>query len=327
MPVSKIKPTTWETPVSKILGIRFPIILGPMRLITLGSMAAAVSNSGGLGVVAASGLSSHRLRSEIQTAMALTDHPLAVNIPVYRSNAMDALEIAIEMGIATIYTSAGDPSRIVRRSREAGLKVIHKVSDERTAVKAEAAGVDAVVAMGFEAGGHVGREHITTMCLIPRLVDLLSIPVIAAGGVADARGIVAAMALGAAGVEIGTRFVASTECPVPDFFKTMIQSADSRSTVLLGKDAMPIRVLKNKVVMRVMEMTDSQADSMMKTAGDAVYVQQGGDRDTAVMPCGQIAGLIQDALAINDIFTKMTRDAEAILNRVNTIYGKKRDAT
>lgn len=324
MPTLKINTAIWNTRVSRLLGTRYPIILGPMRLITMGAMAAAVSNCGGLGVVAASGLSSNTLRKEIKSVTSITDQPFAVNIPVYRSNALDALEIAIEMGVKTIYTSAGNPAKIVDRIRETGLTVIHKVSDEKAAVKAETAGVDAVVAMGLEAGGHIGREHITTMCLIPRLVDLLSIPVIAAGGIADARGIVAAFALGAEGVEVGTRFVASVECPVPDFFKQRIQSADSSSTTLLGKDAMPIRVLKNDVVMRVLGMADQQADSVVKTSGDAAYVQQGGNQDTAVMPCGQIANLIQDSLKINDIFSTLTCDAEMVSHRINKICGCKK---
>mgnify|MGYP000167817327 FL=1 len=187
MPTSKIDKTGWYKRVSGILGTRFPIILGPMRLITMGAMAAEVSNCGGLGVIASSGLSADSLRAEIKTALEHTNCPLGVNIPVYRPNALESLEIAIEMGVKMIYTSAGNPANMIKRIREAGLTVIHKVSNEKTALKAESAGVDAVVAMGFEAGGHVGREKITTMCLIPRLVDILSIPVIAEIGRASCR--------------------------------------------------------------------------------------------------------------------------------------------
>ena len=320
MPTSRTDKKGWRTRVSEILNTRFPIILGPMRLITLGRMAAEVSNCGGLGVIAASGLSSDQLRKEIANAMAHTDHPLAVNIPVYRPNAFDALEVAIEMGIKIVYTSAGNPAKMMKRIKEAGLSAIHKVSNEETARKAQSAGVDAVVAMGFEAGGHVGREQITTMCLIPRLADILSIPVIASGGIADARGVAAAFALGADGVEMGTRFAASEECPVPDFFKDSIRSADSSSTLLLGKDAMPIRVLKNDVTMRVSGMIDEKADKMMEQKGDASYVQSGGDKDTAVMPCGQIAGLIRESLKIRDIFSEILHDFEIVSHRIQKIY-------
>jgi len=319
MPISKIDPKGWKTRVSEILNTRFPIILGPMRLITLGKMAAEVSNCGGLGVVAASGLSSDQLRTELAEAKERTAYPLAVNIPVYRPNALEAMEIAIEMGVKIIYTSAGNPSKMIQRIKEAGLSVIHKVSGEETDRKAEAAGVDAVVAMGFEAGGHVGREQITTMCLIPRLADILSIPVIAAGGIADARGVAAAFALGAEGVEIGTRFAASMECPVPDFFKHCIQSAGSNATLLLGKDAMPIRVLKNSVTMRAAGMSDEKTDAIMEAKGDASYVQSGGDKDTAVMPCGQVAGIIHESIAIRDIFSEILRDIETVSTRIQKI--------
>jgi len=319
MPISRIDNKGWRTRISGILSTRFPIVLGPMRLITLGTMAAEVSNCGGLGVIAASGLSSDQLRKEIASAMENTDYPLAVNIPVYRPNAFDALEVAIEMGIKIVYTSAGNPAKMMKRIKEAGLSSIHKVSNEETARKAQSAGVDAVVAMGFEAGGHVGREKITTMCLIPRLADILSIPVIAAGGIADARGVAAAFALGAEGVEIGTRFVASSECPVPDFFKDLVQSADSSATLLLGNDAMPIRVLKNEATMRASGMIPEKVDREMEQKGDASYIQSGGDKDTAVMPCGQIAGLVRESIRIRDIFSEIIHDFETVSHRIQKI--------
>ena len=309
-----------ENRVSRILGVRYPVILGPMRLITLGAMAGAVSAAGGLGVIAASGLSKERLVEEIQGAQAMTQNPIGINIPVYRPNALEALEIAIGMGITTIYTSAGDPKPFMDRIRKAGLTVIHKVSSEKTALKAQEAGVDAVVAMGFEAGGHVGRGHVTTFCLIPRLSDILSIPVIAAGGIADARGVVAALALGAEGVEIGTRFVATTECPVPGFFKTAICDADLESTLLLGKEAMPIRVLKNRATMRVAGMESGQADAAMENEGDMAYVQSGGNDQTAVMPCGQIAGLVMETQTISQVMAAIRQTIEPVVERIRRVF-------
>jgi enoyl-[acyl-carrier protein] reductase II len=319
MPTSKIIESGWQTAVTALLGIRLPIILGPMRQITLGLMAAEISNCGGLGVIASSGLSSDELRAEITLALDRTNFPLAVNIPVYRENAFEALEIAIEMGIKIIYTSAGNPAKMINRIRAAGLSVIHKVSNEKSARYAEAAGVDAVVAMGFEAGGHVGREQITTFCLIPRLVDILSIPVIAAGGIGDARGVVAALALGAEGVEIGTRFVATAECPVPDFFKDTLQFADSDATLLLGKKEMPIRVLKNSITKQISGMTDKQADQTMAQSGDASYVQSGGNKDTAIMPSGQIAGIIGQPMPVREIFSEIIHEVLIVSQRVQKI--------
>ena len=285
-----------------------------MRLITLGKMAAAVSNSGGFGQIAASGLPGDRLRSELQLAQELTDRPLGINIPIYRPNAQEALEIAIEMGIKTITTSAGNPAKIMDRIKEAGLKVFHKVSSEKMAKKAEAAGVDGVIAMGFEAGGHIGRENITTMCLVPQLADVLKIPVIAAGGIADARGVVAAFALGAEGVEMGTRFVATPECPVPEYFREGVQSAACDATLLLGKGAMPARVLRNQLTEYLSARQGGEKEF------DSKYVKMGGDKDTAVMPCGQIAGLIQQIEAIEDIFSSITRDAKSIIDRLDTFF-------
>ena len=178
--------------VTEILGTRYPLILGPMRLITLGEMAAAVSNSGGFGQIGASGASAELLRGEIEKARNLTGSPFGINIPVYRPNAFEALEIAIEMGIKTITSSAGNPAKIIGRVKEAGLKVLHKVSSVKMALKAQEAGVDGVIATGFEAGGHVGRESVTTLCLVPQLVEALDIPVVAAGGIGDGRGLLAA---------------------------------------------------------------------------------------------------------------------------------------
>ncbi|MBI5843415.1 MAG: DUF561 domain-containing protein [Deltaproteobacteria bacterium] len=310
----------WATRVSEILGVRYPIILGPMRMITMGEMAAAVSNAGGFGQIGASGLSGPELRAEIAKAKALTDKPFGINVPVYRENAFEAIEIAIESGIKTITTSAGNPAKIMSLARSGNLTVIHKASSVKLAKKAEDAGVDAVIAMGFEAGGHVGRENITTMCLVPQVVDAVRIPVIAAGGIADARGIAAAFALGAAGVEMGTRFVASAESPVPGFFKDGLVCADCDATLLLGKEAMPIRVLKNKVTAIVAGLASNEADSAMVSSGDAAYVMQGGDRDTAVMPCGQIAGLIGSVKSVAEIMDELVSGV-AVIARSFSAFG------
>ena len=311
---------SWQNRITTLFGTAYPILQGPMRLITLGEMAAAVSRSGGLGVIAASGLSSDRLAAEIRRAREITDRPVAVNIPVYRPNAFDALEIAIEMGIRTVYTSAGSPSKLMPRIREAGLRVLHKVSSLEKGIKAEAAGVDAVVAMGFEAGGHVGREGITTFCLIPQLADALKIPVVASGGIADPRGLVAAFALGAEGVEIGTRLVATDECPVPSFFKERVCSAGCEDTVVLGREAMPIRVLRNRATARVAGMEEPRADQLIVETGDAAYVQEGGDRESAVMPCGQVVGLVNRVTSVQEVVEELVAGTERILRHLPDFF-------
>lgn len=311
----------WMNPVTGMLGCPYPIISGPMRLITLGRMAAAVSNAGGFGVIAASGLSRQDLVKEIKSAQAHTKNPVGVNIPVYRPNAFDALEAVVDMGVKTVYTSAGSPAKMIDRIKAAGLTVIHKVSSIDMARKAQAAGVDAVVAMGFEAGGHIGREHITTFCLIPLLVEELKIPVIASGGIGNARGLVAALALGAGGVEIGTRFVATRECPVPVFFKDAVCQASANATIVLGKDAMPIRVLKNTITAHVAGMEGREADRTIAAHGDAHYVGDGGNKDTAVMPCGQVAGLVGEISPMSEIFAGMITEARTIAGSIRELTG------
>jgi len=311
----------WKNRITELTGAKFPILLGPMRLITLGEMAARVSLAGGFGVIAASGLEGARLRAELARARELTDRPLGVNVPVYRPNAAEALEVAIDMGVKTFYTSAGSPAKLMARIKQAGLRVIHKVSSLEQAVKAEAAGADAVVATGFEAGGHVGREKITTFCLVPQLVDRLRIPVVAAGGIADARGVAAALALGAEGVELGTRFIATRECPVPAFFKERVCASTCEETLLLGKDAMPIRVLRNRVTAQVAGLAEAEADRVMVASGDAAYVQEGGDRESAVMPCGQSVGVVQSVLSVQQVLRELVGKAPLVAQRLHELFG------
>jgi len=265
----------------------------------------------------ASGLSREKLVEEIKLARSLTNKPIGINIPVYRSNAQDAVEVSIEMGIKTVYTSAGNPARFIDKIKSAGLKVIHKVSSLEMARKAESAGVDAVVAMGYEAGGHIGREGITTFCLIPVIAQSLKIPVIASGGIGDANGLIAALALGAEGVEIGTRFVATNECPVPPFFKESLCAAGLTSTVVLGKEAMPIRVLKNTITEQAAGIGEAKTDQVMAQQGDVLYVAEGGNKHTAVMPCGQVAGLINDVSSVNDVLSKMINGTKSVLDVLN----------
>jgi enoyl-[acyl-carrier protein] reductase II len=232
---------------------------------------------------------------------------------------MEALEVSIDMGVKAIYTSAGDPAKFIDKIKSAGLNVIHKVSNLSMARKAEAAGVDAVVAMGFEAGGHIGREGITTFCLIPVLAQALKIPVIASGGIGDANGLLAALALGAEGVEIGTRFVATNECPVPTFFKESLCAAELTSTVVLGKEAMPMRVLKNAIVEQTAGTGEAKTDQVLaqQEKADALYVGEGGNKHTSVMPCGQVAGLIHNVSSVSDVLSQMINGTKSVLDVLN----------
>lgn len=307
--------------ITEILGSSYPIIQGAMRMITLGEMAAAVSNCGGFGQIAASGLSNDKLRAELKRARELTDRPVGVNIPIYRPNAFDALEISIEMGVKTVTTSAGNPAKMMQRIREAGLRVVHKVSDESMARKAQTAGVDAVVVTGFEAGGHIGRNDVSTLCMVPQIVDALDIPVVAAGGIGDARGLVAAFALGAEGVEMGTRFLATRECAVPTFFKERVCSASSDETFILGKKEMPIRVLRNKMTEQLEKMGKAEADEFLGKSGDSTYVTEGGNRENATMPCGQSVGVVKKIQSLAEVFVELVGQAEDLSKRLGDFFG------
>jgi enoyl-[acyl-carrier protein] reductase II len=305
--------------ITELTGARYPILLGPMRFISLGEMAASVSASGGFGQVAGSGLSPQRIREEIQRARSLTSAPIGVNIPVYRPNALEALEAAIEEGVRTITTSAGDPGKLTGRIKEAGLKVLHKCSTVSMARKAQDAGVDGVIASGTEAGGHVNRQEITTFALIPQLVDVLEIPVVAAGGVGDGRGLLAALSLGAEGVEMGTRFLATREAPVPDDYKRRLVSSGCDSTVIIGKTAMPCRVIRNRAAAALerMELQGAPKEQINAYA-DELYCH--ADAERGVMPAGQITGLIGSVLNISEVIETIIRETRVRLTDITDFF-------
>lgn len=302
-----------ENRVTKILGSEYPIIQGAMRLITMGEMAAAVSRSGGFGVIASSGLEGERLRAEIRKARSLTNKPFGINIPIYRPNAFEALEIAIEEGVKTITTSAGDPVKLIKRVKEAGLKMLQVVATVEMAKKAEAVGADAVIAIGAEGGGHVGRDEISTMVLIPQVVDAVKIPVVAAGGIGDGRGWVATFALGAEGIQMGTRFLATKECPISETHKQAILEAKDNSTMIAARKGYPIRLLKNKAAMTIRTMDESGAgQDEINTYVDKISRGGGDDRDNKLMSAGQVAGLIQRIMTVEELILDMVAEARRV---------------
>jgi enoyl-[acyl-carrier protein] reductase II len=259
------------------------------------------------------------LRYEIRRAKELSRGPIGVNIPVYRPNAFEALEIAVEEGIRTITTSAGDPRKLIGRIKEAGLKVLHKCSTVAMGKKAEEAGVDGVIASGTEAGGHVSRDEISTLVLVPQMVDALKIPVVAAGGVGDGRGVLAVMALGAEGVEIGTRFLATKESPIPDFYKQHILSAKSDGTLIIGRKALPMRVLKNKGAEKIRELEEQGATKEeINALADQMYCSD--DPDHSLMPAGQVAGMIEEILDISEVISSLMNEAKASSTHVFDLF-------
>ena len=303
--------------VVEILGSEVPIIQGAMRLISLGEMAAAVSRSGGFGVIASSGMEGARLRAEIRKARSLTDKPFGINIPIYRPNALEALEIAIEEGVNTITASAGDPGKVIRRVKEAGVKILQVVANVDMAKKAEAAGVDAVIAVGAEGGGHVGRDEISTMVLIPQVADTVKIPVVAAGGIGDARGWVAAFALGAEGIQMGTRFLATKECSIPETHKQAILEAKDNATIIAARKGYPIRVLKNKAATTIRTLDESGAgQEEINAFVDKISKGAEGDRENKLISAGQVAGLVQSIVPVEDLIPHMMAEAKAIVQNL-----------
>ncbi len=303
--------------ITEILGSEYPIIQGAMRLITLGDMAAASSRAGAFGIIAASGLEGDRLRAEIRKARSLTSKPFGINIPIYRPNALEALEMAIEEGIKTITTSAGDPRKVIKRVKESGMKVLQVVANVDMAKKAEDAGVDGVIAVGAEGGGHVGRDEIATMVLTPQVVKAVKIPVVAAGGIADGRGWVAAFALGAEGVQMGTRFLATRECPIPEAYKQAILEAKDNSTMIAARKGYPIRVLKNQAAQKVREMDEKGASqNEINTYVDSLHGGSDEDRENKLMSAGQVAGMIQKVMTVDEVIKSMVTEAKTIAQRL-----------
>ena len=308
-----------KTRITAMLGIRYPILLGAMRQITTGAMAAAVSAAGGFGQIATSVMTPDELRREIETARSLTQKPFGLNIPLHRPNAAETLDVAIETGIPAITTAAGSPDKFMEKIKTAGLRLLCKVSNTRQGQKVRDLGADAVIAMGFEAGGHGGRDQIATLCLVPRLADALDIPVVAAGGIADARGMAAALALGAEAVEMGTRFLVGAECPVPDFYKNAVITAPDNGTVYIGGQSMPIRVLKNRAV-EGRPAGDKPPEAGFKAVD---WRDREAGPENSFMAAGQAAGLAGAVSPIADIVSQMVSETAEVLDRMNRLLADK----
>ena len=240
--------------ITQLFNIKYPIIQGGMIWNSGYKLASAVSNSGGLGLIGAGSMYPEVLREHIQKCKKATDKPFGVNVPMLYPNVQEIMDIIVEEGVKIVFTSAGNPKTWTSFLKEKGITVVHVVSSSKFALKAQEAGVDAVVAEGFEAGGHNGREETTTLTLIPMVKENISIPLIAAGGIASGRGMLAAMVLGADGVQMGSRFVASTESSAHDNFKKTVIETEEGGTLLTLKELAPVRLIKNKFFSDVQEL-------------------------------------------------------------------------
>jgi len=309
--------------ICKLLGIEYPIIQGGMTWIANAELAAAVSEAGGLGTISPNaGMRIEdnvelNLVQQIRLARELTAKPFCVNIVVLIPEIAALVDVLIDEGVQVVTTSAGNPRLHTRRLKEAGLKVLHVVSSVRQAQVAEDSGVDAVIAEGFEAGGHNGFDELTTMVLVPQIVDAVKIPVIAAGGIADARGLVAAFALGAEGVQMGTRFIATTECNAHPYFKCRIIDSNDDGTMITGRALSPTRGLKNKFSAWVAEMDrrGTTADELLTLIGlgRSRMGQLDGLVEDGELYCGAISGMIRDVVSAGDVVRKMVKDYDGVV--------------
>ena len=307
--------------VCEILGTRYPIIQGAMARIADSALAGAVSGGGGLGIIAAGGASGDWLREQIKKAMEITDKPFGVNIMLLALNVEELMDVVIEEKIPVVTTGAGNPSQYIPRLKAHGIKVVPVVSNIALARRVERAGADAVVAEGREAGGHIGET--TTMALVPQMVDALKIPVIAAGGIADGRGIAAVSMLGAQGIQVGTRFIVAKECTVAQTYKDAILKAKDSSTVETGRSTgHPVRVIKNKLARQILQLEKQNADEetinqlCTGTLGKAVV---DGDVDYGSVMSGQIAGLVNKEQPAAEIIEEMFKEAAEINENRNCI--------
>lgn len=297
--------------ICELLSIQYPIVQAGMVWVSGGKLAAASANAGILGVVGAGSMQPDLLDHHIKKALALTSHPerLAVNVPLLYEKTKEQLEVAIRNGIKTIITSAGSPKAYTAWLKDLDIKVIHVTSSPELALKCEQAGCDAVIAEGFEAGGHNGRDEITTLTLIPQVVDAVKIPVIAAGGIGDGRAIAAVMCLGAAGAQLGTRFVATIESSAHDNFKNAILNSNSASTMLMMKSIVPVRLYKNHFYEEIKKMEESGASKEALAQylghGRAKKGMLEGDMNEGEIEIGQISGLIKDVPSVAELVKRL----------------------
>jgi len=295
--------------ITQLFNIKYPIIQAGMIWASGYKLASAVSNAGGLGIIGAGSMYPDVLREHIKKCKAATNNPFAVNVPMLYPNIEEIMQIIVEEGVKIVFTSAGNPKTWTSFLKEKGIIVVHVVSSVKFALKAQEAGVDAVVAEGFEAGGHNGREETTTFTLIPMVKEKISIPLIAAGGIATGRGMLAAMVLGADAVQVGSRFIATPEASSHQAFKDMILNLEDGDTHLTLKELAPVRLIKNKFYNDLMALYAKGATTDdLKTLLGRARAKRGmfeGDLVEGELEVGQIAGLIREIKPAAEIVSEM----------------------
>ena len=306
--------------ICELLGIEYPIIQGGMAWVATAELAAAVSNGGGLGLIAAGGAPAGVVRDQIRKCRELTDKPFGVNVMLMSPFAEEVMQVVIEEKPAVVATGAGNPGKYMEALKEAGIKILPVIASVAMAQKVEKQGADAVIAEGTEAGGHIGE--ITTMCLTPQIVDAVNIPVVCAGGIADVRGAVAAFALGADGIQVGTKFICSTECIAHDNYKQAVIKAKDRDAVVTGRSTgAPVRALKNKLTkeyQRLEAMNASAEEIEQLGVGGLRRAFEEGDTQMGSLMAGQSAAMVKEILPCAEIIKSYFEDIDSVLNRIKT---------
>jgi len=312
-----------ENSITKLFNIKYPIIQAGMVWNSGWKLASAVSNAGGLGLIGAGSMYPEVLREHIQKCKKATNKPFGVNVPMLYPNIEEIMQIIIDEGVKIVFTSAGNPKTWTSFLQEKGITVVHVVSSTKFAMKSEAAGVDAVVAEGFEAGGHNGREETTTFTLIPMVKEKLKIPIIAAGGIATGKGMLAAMVLGADGVQIGSRFVASIEASSHINFKSAVLNTQDGDTHLTLKELAPVRLIKNKFYNELQDLylQNPTVDQLKEKLGRG-RAKKGmfeGDLESGELEIGQIAGLIHEIKPAADIVKEIVEEFKSVKKQINSL--------
>ncbi len=304
-----------KTRVTTLFGIEKPIVQAGMIWCSGWELASAVSNAGGLGMIGSGSMYPDVLQDQLQKCNAATDKPFAVNLPLLYPQVEEHIQHIIDAGVPIVFTSAGNPATHCQRFKAAGIKVVHVVSSTKFALKAQAAGCDAVVAEGFEAGGHNGREETTTLCLVPRVAEVLDIPVIAAGGIYNGATMLAALAMGAEAVQVGSRFVASVESSAHQAFKQKVISTQEGDTLLTLKEITPVRLIKNEFYQRVAQAYERGASkeelAQLLGRGRAKKGMFEGDLVEGELEIGQASAHLEEILPAAEIIDRMMRDCVA----------------
>ena len=309
--------------ITSLFNIKYPIIQAGMIWNSGWKLASAASNSGILGLIGAGSMYPDVLREHIQKCKSATDQPFGVNVPMLYPNVQEIMDIIVEEGVKVVFTSAGNPKTWTKWLQEKGIIVVHVVSSVKFALKAQDAGVDAIVAEGFEAGGHNGRDETTTLTLIPMVKEQLQIPLIAAGGIATGKAMLACMVLGADGVQVGSRFVASEESSAHQAFKQVVVDAKEGDTQLTLKELAPVRLVKNKFYNELQELykTSPTPEQLKELLGRA-RAKRGmfeGDLEDGELEIGQIAGLIHDVKPVSKIVEDMVAEFEEAKQHVGVL--------